>query len=1025
MSRYYLKYNIISTILITFVMSITLTGCSDDFIEPERIPDAEVTIKGEVFFKPLVSTEVHTRSDAPDGAKYTGIKTLYVMFFDIEKQLLREYSGYVDFIDAPAEDDSDERVTFKKKIPAGHYYAYAIANISDEQKNDFEQIETVEELRNFKLNWNDDIEKDLEMFGVFKHNDSEYLPDNESFEADALLTITPHTNSIHSWVRRAVSKITIDFDGTNLKDGVTVHIKNATLKDVSSGALLGTSPSGAGADGITCTQSAYSITYGRGADHNAWPTVTNAHSLTPSEVWGDGDITNFHDDNAKALPCYENMQGEPEGKSKLQDANEDGIIDSYRKDGVDNGTYLEVEGYYVTNRPEYKSQGKIIYRFMLGRDAMKNFDLVRNHHYKITMRFKDYGNDIDWHIEYSEKYLDATYPEDVNYRGKFFVPDKDYSNLPNAGHAFSNQNVITVKSYETDGTNKTWKDPEISYSYYSYNEQTGKWDTDNTASGWLTATPGEINEDGTQKKYTFVASMTEPESVTINSLFPTTAKGSETSPHNLSNENGGSTVENTANCYMVGAPGWYCFPLVYGNAITGKKDNTAAYASVHMVNHLNNHITKPYIKDNTGIDLSNVSIKLIWQDAENLIKPDEISYEPGLFGGKGGIKFHIGAIQEGNAVIALIDNNAEEDEYVSAINRGVYGVSGSTKAIWSWHIWATRFGFGNFETDIRILNHDEKEFNVMPVNLGWCSGGKAIRYHKRRKCEIKFKTGEHELVRTIEQYPHLVLPRGDHPYYQWGRKDPFVGSNLAYGNKVRWNHDGTKYDVWSDYNPPRLYQEPAEYQHNAGRKHSKDCLDVLIKNPDKWHNAPRKPNNPNDFNSGFYSTNESFTDLWSNNGEKTVYDPCPSGYQIGDNTVFTGFTTSGNNAIYSIHWHDVLDSNTQLDYYAGNSVNSQILEFYTDTRKIHSITFPVTGYRDYDSKASLVTYPTENYNGQGYVWFNVAKDQTYSYHLKFIRGDLNGADWKDRTGPDQIIAPCESFYNTDGFGVRPVRYAPK
>lgn len=144
----------------------------------------------------------------------------------------------------------------------------------------------------------------------------------------------------------------------------------------------------------------------------------------------------------------------------MQDSNGDGIIDSYPKDGVINGTFLEVEGYYVADRPEYKSEGKIIYRFMLGKDAVKNFDLVRNHHYKITMRFKDYGNDIDWHIEYGEKHLDATYPEDVNYQGKFFVPDADYNNLPNAGQNFDNRNVITVTSYKTiDGTNKTWVTP--------------------------------------------------------------------------------------------------------------------------------------------------------------------------------------------------------------------------------------------------------------------------------------------------------------------------------------------------------------------------------------------------------------------------------------------------------------------------------------------------------------------------------------------------------------------------------------
>lgn len=1021
MPQYHTKRSLIfSTILAVVTMVVTLAGCSDDFVNTVQIPDVEVEIKGNLIFKPFVTTQVQTRAEAPEGTEYKGIKSLYVLFFNSERQLLKEYSGYVDFSPVPSEGSTHEHVTFAKKVRAGRYYIYAVANISDEQKNDLENITSIEALRTFKVNWNDDIAKDLEMFGVFRQDGTETTPDNEGFEADELLTITPVTNHIHSWVRRAVSKVTVDFDGTNLKEGVTVYIKKATLKDVASHALLGTAPSAVGANGIECTVSDYSISYGEGEDHSGWPVVTKTHTFSPADVWGSQSITSFHDEKARALPCYENMQGEPDGASKLQDSDGNGIIDSYPKDGVGNGTYLEVEGYYAADRPEYKSQGKIVYRFMLGKDAVRNFDLVRNHHYKITMRFKDYGNDIDWHIEYAEKYLDVTYPRDVNYQGKFFSPDLDYLNVTNAGHTFDNQNVITVTSYETDGTGKSWIAPEISYTYYSYNGKTGAWDTDDAASGWLTLTEGTLSSDNSQKPYTFVASMTDSSPITINGLFPTAAAGSPASPYNLSGENGGSTVENTANCYMVGAPGWYCFPLVYGNAITDGKTDKAAYSSTHIVNHLNKNITAPYIKDNTGIDLSNVSVKLIWQDAQDLITPSELIYDPLLFGGKGGIKFHIGTIHEGNAVIALIDNNAGEDNGVY-LNRGdIYGTGGSTKAIWSWHIWVTRFGFGDFEKNIRITNHDEQTFDVMPVNLGWCSGGDNIIYYKRRKCDIKFKVGEHEIVRTIEQYPHFVLPRGDHPYYQWGRKDPFVGSNLAYGNKPRWTYDGTKsvkYEEWGDYNPPRLYQEPKVFQNNAGRKHTAECLDVLVKNPDKWHNSPRAPINPNDFTQGFYSINQSYADLWSNNGHKTVYDPCPAGYQVSGNTVFTGFTTSGKDETVGLNWYDVIEENMlPKGYYAG-SVNSRILELYTDTRKIQSITFPVTGYRDYDSRAEVVRYPSGSYNGEGFVWLSVAMDQTNSYHLKFIRNDLNGGDWKTR---GTLIALFEKFYNTDGFAVRPV-----
>ena len=119
------------------------------------------------------------------------------------------------------------------------------------------------------------------------------------------------------------------------------------------------------------------------------------------------------------------------------------------------------------------------------------------------------------------------------------------------------------------------------------------------------------------------------------------------------------------------------------------------------------------------------------------------------------------------------------------------------------------------------------------------------------------------------------------------------------------------------------------------------------------------------------------------------------------------------------------------DYYSGSSINRQVLELYTDTRKLQSITFPVTGYRDYDGHAQVVQYPNEaeNVKGEGYVWFNKAKDATNSYHLKFHRYDIQGTGddgWKNRGGDGlNLIAPYEAFYNTDGFAVRPIRSSTK
>ena len=71
---------------------------------------------------------------------------------------------------------------------------------------------------------------------------------------------------------------------------------------------------------------------------------------------------------------------------------------------------------------------------------------------------------------------------------------------------------------------------------------------------------------------------------------------------------GGDESQNTANCYIVNAPGTYKLPLVYGNAIKDGTDNTTTYTKAaedvdgikDFVNHLDNVISNPYIYNNDG-----------------------------------------------------------------------------------------------------------------------------------------------------------------------------------------------------------------------------------------------------------------------------------------------------------------------------------------------------------------------------------------------------------------------------------------
>ena len=86
---------------------------------------------------------------------------------------------------------------------------------------------------------------------------------------------------------------------------------------------------------------------------------------------------------------------------------------------------------------------------------------------------------------------------------------------------------------------------------------------------------------------------------------------------------------NTANCYVVDAPGYYSFPLVYGNSIKDGNDNVQSYSYTgptgrNMLRVLLNHassITSHYIQNGRK---SHQRAELLGQDASNLIT--EVKY---------------------------------------------------------------------------------------------------------------------------------------------------------------------------------------------------------------------------------------------------------------------------------------------------------------------------------------------------------------------------------------------------------------
>ncbi|MCM1022307.1 MAG: hypothetical protein NC343_08280 [Muribaculum sp.] len=460
MRRNNMIYKILTT-WIAIAIALALPSCQDDPIyKPVVIPEGEVEISAEVSFRPLVDAVADQSralgEDFPDGIDVSStvapkdqvmltINKLTILFYDQYKNLIRDYSGPVSFTgsweDRQPDNNQNETVaesrtpkaTFKKRIESGIYYIFAVANMDV----NLDEVETIDRLRSIKLSWvANSISSNIEMLGVFTTGEIDKAQ-NIGFEEDTPLTLTPGSTTLHAWARRAVSKVTIDFDGSQLRNNVMVFIKSARIVDIADGCYLGrTSKVGDSENGnFGLTESVHKIVYGKGTNYEDWPYVARGSKKFDSYVVGK-DTVKFHSEFAYSLPCYENMQGK--GDVKYQDKDSDGKIDypnsgdathptdgKYHKDKMPNGTYIEVEGYYVSSNVDYISSGPITYRFMLGKNADDNYDIERNHHYKVTMAFRGNGNDVDWHVDYKEK-SPHIYVNDVNcpysYNEKVTIP---------------------------------------------------------------------------------------------------------------------------------------------------------------------------------------------------------------------------------------------------------------------------------------------------------------------------------------------------------------------------------------------------------------------------------------------------------------------------------------------------------------------------------------------------------------------------------------------------------------------------
>ena len=428
------------------------------------------------------------------------------------------------------------------------------------------------------------------------------------------------------------------------------------------------------------------------------------------------------------------------------------------------------------------------------------------------------------------------------------------TNPANVAYNQDQSNDYRVTSYRNapDGTKQPVKWKAVGFE--EYDRATDSWTNLGTNKPtWLTAMSKENGEGGataesgraTITKADLKDRLTEYNKV----LQDATAKGSSSNPYNLSNTNGGDAIQNTANSYLISAPGYYRIPLVYGNAVKGGTTNESSYKTAHtgtdvlsnFKDHLGNDITTPYINvQNASNPATQASI--VWMDQQALVDGMSVTNN----GDKSFVNFHVSAanIKNGNAVIAV--------------------KSADGTIMWSWHLW---FDHSDALSTIACTNHEGDNFKVTKNILGYTIyKWKSTSYESPRVARMKI---EQEVGNGAKKTAYITItqsPYAEREYstalYQFGRKDAFPGTNTLYESTFVENGGNNISIVNAIQNPGTFYTDG-----------------------NTWGTEYRY------FNLWSMQTT-SQTDV-SKTLIKTIYDPCPVGFSMPPLKTFSGVTITG------------------------------------------------------------------------------------------------------------------------------------
>lgn len=324
----------------------------------------------------------------------------------------------------------------------------------------------------------------------------------------------------------------------------------------------------------------------------------------------------------------------------------------------------------------------------------------------------------------------------------------------------------------------------------------------------------------------------------------------------------------TANCYVVkttDANKWYRFKAT----VRGNGAQTAAQISY----------TGAEIPAGDKIAPTNAS--LVWETRDNNGTARTLDYVG--YSRNGYIVFQLGSATEGNAVVAAKD--------------------GASKTLWSWHIWAT----AAFDREgIKVQTYDTRP----RVAVGYFTpdqrtGIKVMDRHLGSASGAASKVAE-EVIKTYGVY------------FQFGRKDPFPAAGVmarADDAEIVPVYDGSGSKILKNSNQKKNSEiakgtDYAAVSAQLAYAVENPLMFVLRDDEDKantyggddknssynWIFAAHPQKTPweasNKLWGGSLKNENSFPLDTEVNIKKTIYDPCPYGYHMPPQDIWTNFTVA-------------------------------------------------------------------------------------------------------------------------------------